>query len=66
MSGRAVTVHTRSPQTIAEAWPWPGISVFHVAPAGSQLVGTFCSMQVPSPRGPRQQGQDSAFARVAG
>ena len=61
----AVAVHTRSPQTIAEACPWPGISAFQIAPAGSQLVGTSCSMQVPSPRGPRQAGQNSALDVVA-
>ena len=69
-----MAVHTRSPQTIGEACPWPGISAFQIAPAGSQadfavatsacegeLVGTSCSMQVPSPRGPRQPGQNSAL-----
>ena len=52
-------------QTIAEACPLPGISVFHRARRTSQFVGTFCSMQVPSPRGPRQAGQDSPLAVIA-
>ena len=55
--GQAVTVKTRSPQTIGEAWPTPGSSVFHAAFATAHCVGTSFSRQVPSARGPRQQGQ---------
>ena len=58
----AVTVKMRLPHTMAEAWPRPGSSIFHVALEGFQSVVTFCSMEVPSLRGPRQPGQFSAWA----
>ncbi len=65
-SSRQLTTNTRSFQTIGEACPVPGISTFQAMfwPLGPfQCSGRFFSRLLPSPRGPRQQGQFSASAR---
>src|SRR5437667_7662555 len=60
-SGMAVTVKMRSFQTIGEACPTPGTSVFQATFAVAlQFLGICVSRLVPSPRGPRQHGQFSA------
>ena len=59
----------RSSQTIGEACPLPGISVFQAifSPRGPfQCSGRFFSRLLPSPRGPRQPGQFSARASPDG
>src|SRR5207248_2071232 len=59
---------TRSPLTIGEEWPLPGISVFQrrFSPLSAPLNfrGTPFSVEVPSPRGPRQPGHSSAQTAV--
>lgn len=46
---------------MGEAWPIPGISVFHLRSFSSvQERGAFLSGQMPSPLGPRHPGQLSA------
>src|SRR6185436_16332470 len=63
------TTNTRSPQTIGEEWPLPGISTFQamfspVLPF--HLVGMFFSVLEPSPIGPRHMGQLVSAAKRAG
>jgi hypothetical protein len=59
----AVTIKIRSFHTIGEACPLPGIGVFQVMFCVLlHLTGTFFSLLVPSPLGPRQPGQFSATA----
>src|SRR5262245_30281558 len=61
------TTNTQSFQTIGEAWPLPGVGIFHtrLSPVSPfQRTGTLESRLVPSPRGPRQPGQFSPLAAI--
>src|SRR5258706_720199 len=61
LSSMAVSRKIRSPHTIGDEWPRPGISVFQTTLlVALQWTGTFDSTLDPSPRGPRQHGQFSA------
>src|SRR5262249_697696 len=56
-----VVTNTRSPQTMGDECPLPGMGVFQrIFSVLLQRRGTLVSSDVPSPRGPRQPGQFSA------
>src|SRR5262249_32312092 len=58
---KQVVTKTRSPQTMGEECPLPGIAAFQRMFSFSvQWIGTAVSLLVPSPRGPRHCGQFSA------
>src|SRR5262249_18057450 len=53
----------RSPQTIGEELPVPGMVARHAIPSVSvHWTGTCLSLEMPSPFGPRKRGQFSACA----
>ena len=65
-AGTAVRTNTRSPQTIGEAWPYPGISIFQRTFSVSlQLDGGSPAGAAPVASGPRHWGQ-SAEADAGG
>lgn len=56
VSGSKAVRKTRSPQTIGEEWPGPGSCTFQCCRSGPEND----SVEVPSPRGPRNCGRFSA------
>jgi hypothetical protein len=53
----AVVKKIRSPQTIGDEWPRPGIGVFQRTFFSVHSVGTSAAVEMPWPAGPRQPGQ---------
>src|SRR5687767_6591793 len=61
-SGEAEVRKTESFQTMGEDWPAPGMGVFQaMLLVDDQVVGALFSLLMPSPRGPRNCGQFSAW-----
>src|SRR5437764_75512 len=62
-SSRHAVTNTLSPVTIGDEWPVPGRAVFQrTFLVVDHCNGSFVSVDVPSPRGPRQQGQSAPCA----
>ena len=60
-SSRQVVTKMRSPQTMGEEWPLPGMGTRQkTLSVLLQWVGMSVSSEVPSPCGPRQLGQSAA------
>ena len=58
---------TRSPKTMGEEWPLPGMATFQaMLSVALHLVGATASSDRPSPCGPRQAGQSTLAPYAAG